>query len=117
MKSSGGSFGRRTLEKIGSVEVCVYDLRQMVDSLNNMKVRERGSYMQKVEFEEDRCKGCKLCVAACPKKLIVLGTHLNTMGFHPAIVVDQDACISCAFCARMCPDTVITVRKEEKERG
>lgn len=71
--------------------------------------------MLKVEFEEERCKGCELCISACPKNLIALAAHFNSMGFHPATVVDQESCISCAFCARMCPDVVITVRKEEKK--
>ncbi|AHF07362.1 4Fe-4S dicluster domain-containing protein [Desulfitobacterium metallireducens] len=71
--------------------------------------------MRKVEFEEERCKGCELCVSACPKNLIALADHLNGMGFRPAIVTDQESCISCARCAYMCPDVVITVRKEEKK--
>jgi len=70
--------------------------------------------MRKVEFDEERCKGCELCLEACPKHIILMADHLNAMGFHPATVVKQDACISCGFCARMCPDVAITVRKEEK---
>lgn len=70
--------------------------------------------MRKVEFEEERCKGCGLCLSACPKNLLELADYLNGMGFHPAIIKNQDACISCTFCARMCPDVVITVRREEK---
>lgn len=73
--------------------------------------------MHKVEFEEDRCKGCQLCVAACPKQLLVMGEHLNSMGFHPVVITEEEACISCAFCARMCPDLVITVRREDKKHG
>ncbi len=73
--------------------------------------------MLRVEFDEERCKGCELCAAACPQRIIVMAPRLNTMGFHPATVTEQERCISCAFCARMCPDVVITVRKEEKKRG
>ncbi|WP_407308359.1 4Fe-4S dicluster domain-containing protein [Desulfosporosinus sp. SB140] len=73
--------------------------------------------MLKVEFDEDRCKGCELCMDACPKHLVSMAEHLNSMGFHPAAVRDQEKCISCGFCARMCPDVVITVRKEEKGNG
>ncbi|MDR2671571.1 MAG: 4Fe-4S dicluster domain-containing protein [Oscillospiraceae bacterium] len=68
--------------------------------------------MSKVTFDADRCKGCSLCVSACPKKILALSEHtLNARGFHPAVIVDQGACIACAFCAMMCPDTVITVEK------
>lgn len=76
-----------------------------------------ANVLPKVEFDEERCKGCELCTKACPKQIIVMASHLNSMGFHPATVLDQEACISCAFCARMCPDVVITVRREEKHNG
>ncbi len=71
--------------------------------------------MEKVIFAEDRCKGCEMCTAACPKGIIVMAKHLNSMGFHPATVTEQEKCISCGNCYRMCPDQVITVRKEEKK--
>ena len=68
--------------------------------------------MHKVSFNEDRCKGCGLCVDACPKKIIGLSPGvLNKKGFHPARIIDQEKCIACAFCATMCPDVVITVEK------
>lgn len=68
-----------------------------------------------VKFNVDRCKGCSLCVSACPKKIVALSvTKLNARGFHPAEILDETACISCGFCALMCPDCVITVHKEEK---
>lgn len=68
--------------------------------------------MAKVTFREDRCKGCKLCVSVCPKKIVVIREDiLNAKGFHPAGVNEMDKCIGCAFCATMCPDCVITVEK------
>lgn len=68
--------------------------------------------MAKVEFREDRCKGCGLCVSVCPKKLIRLRTdHLNEKGFHPAGVEKQELCIGCTFCATICPDNVIEIYK------
>lgn len=68
--------------------------------------------MAKVTFNEDLCKGCSLCVGACPKGIIKLAeARLNVKGHHPAEIINQDACIACAFCATMCPDCVITVEK------
>lgn len=68
--------------------------------------------MAKVTFNEDRCKGCRLCTAVCPKKIVLIDTEkLNIKGFHPAGVKDMDQCIGCAFCATICPDCVITVEK------
>ena len=66
--------------------------------------------MAKVTFNEDRCKGCKLCVSACPKKIVVIAKdRINVKGFNPATVIEQDKCIGCAFCATICPDVVIEV--------
>ncbi len=68
--------------------------------------------MAKVTFREDRCKGCGLCVEACPKKIIELSTTvINKKGHYPAQITDEEKCIGCAFCATMCPDCVITVEK------
>ena len=68
--------------------------------------------MAKVTFDETLCKGCGLCVDACPKKILALGTEkINAKGYHPAAVTDEGACIGCAFCATMCPDVCITVEK------
>ena len=71
--------------------------------------------MNRVEFNIERCKGCGLCVLACPKKLLALSeTKMNAKGYHPAEMTDPAKCIACAMCATMCPDSVITVIKEVK---
>ena len=63
-------------------------------------------------FREDRCKGCGLCVSACPKKIILLRSgKLNAKGFHPAGIDEMDKCTGCASCAVICPDTVIEVER------
>lgn len=68
--------------------------------------------MAKVTFNSDLCKGCSLCVIACPKQIIALAKDkINAKGHSPAEITDQSKCIACAFCATMCPDSVITVEK------
>ena len=68
--------------------------------------------MAKLTIRTERCKGCGLCVNACPKKLLKLaGDKINAKGHHPAEITDMEACIGCAFCATMCPDCIITVEK------
>lgn len=68
--------------------------------------------MAKVSFNDDLCKGCGLCVNACPKHILELDkSRLNTKGYHPAVCKDMDSCIGCTFCAVQCPDSVITVER------
>ncbi len=68
--------------------------------------------MVKITFDTDRCKGCGLCVSACPKKLITIsGAALNKKGYWPAVITDPEACVGCASCAMMCPDCVIRVER------
>lgn len=58
----------------------------------------------------DRCKGCELCVAACPKKILKLDEVLvNQKGYHPISITNEDECTGCANCALVCPDGVINV--------
>ncbi len=68
--------------------------------------------MAKLTFQDERCKGCGLCVSACPKQLLTLSrTRLNQKGHAPVELTNEDECIGCAFCATMCPDCVITVER------
>ena len=67
--------------------------------------------MAKVTIELDTCKGCGLCVSACPKDVLKLSeTVSNKNGYFVAEVVNDD-CIGCASCAMMCPDVAITVER------
>ncbi|MCQ2507034.1 MAG: 4Fe-4S binding protein [Lachnospiraceae bacterium] len=68
--------------------------------------------MAKITFKENLCKGCGMCVNACPKNILELDkTRLNVKGYHPAVIKDQEKCIGCTSCAIMCPDVVITVER------
>jgi 2-oxoglutarate ferredoxin oxidoreductase subunit delta len=69
--------------------------------------------MVKVTINEIVCKGCGLCVRACPKNVLALSkTKLNAKGYHPAEVADPENCIGCASCARTCPDVAIHIEKD-----
>ena len=67
--------------------------------------------MARIETREERCKGCGLCIAVCPKKIIAFADHFNQSGFHPVFCVKQEDCTGCAICGRACPDMVIEVYK------
>ena len=68
--------------------------------------------MKNIIFNEENCKGCGLCITACPKKLIELDKNIiNKKGYNPASVKDKDACTTCGQCAIICPDVVIKIER------
>ena len=57
----------------------------------------------------ERCKGCNLCVVACPANVLELHPReVNNKGYHYAEMI-ADTYIGCSSCAVVCPDSVITV--------
>ena len=65
------------------------------------------------QIERDRCKGCGLCVAVCPKRVLEISDRVNLIGYFPAYQARPEDCIYCATCCRMCPDVAITILKTE----
>ena len=64
----------------------------------------------------DRCKGCQLCIVACPKNVIALAQKkVNVHGYPYVEAVNPDDCIGCASCGVVCPDGCITVYKKKME--
>jgi len=62
-----------------------------------------------------KCKGCGVCVEACPTKVIQLAAEVNGKGYHYAHMANPDACIGCANCGIVCPDTCITVYRAKAQ--
>jgi 2-oxoglutarate ferredoxin oxidoreductase subunit delta len=69
----------------------------------------------------ERCKGCGLCVAVCPKHGIVISKKSNKSGYFPAQATNSNSfdklttnCTGCAVCAIVCPDAAIEVFCESK---
>ena len=60
----------------------------------------------------ERCKGCDLCVIACPSDISALSAEANTKGYNYSQMTKPDLCIGCAACAYVCPDACITVYKK-----
>lgn len=68
--------------------------------------------MAKVIIDKNACKGCGLCVTACPKGILHLSeTEINAKGYSPVTISDMALCIGCASCARICPDIIFTIEK------
>ena len=65
-----------------------------------------------IEVNDHYCKGCELCISACPPKVLELDREkLTPKGYHPAHIF-KDGCTGCAICALVCPDAAITVYRE-----
>ena len=68
-----------------------------------------------IEVDQMHCKGCSLCVEACPQHVIALDMdHLTPKGYHPAKLI-AEGCTGCVICAIVCPDAAITVYREAKK--
>ncbi len=66
----------------------------------------------RIEVNELLCKGCELCVGACPQKVIALDMdRITPKGYHPASLI-SDGCTGCGICAVVCPEAAITVFRE-----
>lgn len=66
----------------------------------------------RVEIDTSQCKGCGLCVEACPRGCIVVGSDINELGYQHAKFVNK-RCAACGLCYYVCPEpgaiTVYTV--------
>jgi 2-oxoglutarate ferredoxin oxidoreductase subunit delta len=71
----------------------------------------------RIVIDAERCKGCELCVPACPQYVIEIADDLNARGYHPALYVDvAHDCTGCALCAVVCPEGCITVFRDIPQR-
>jgi 2-oxoglutarate ferredoxin oxidoreductase subunit delta len=64
-----------------------------------------------VVVNTERCKGCDLCVVACPSDVLELAKEVNGKGYNYARMKNPDECIGCANCGYVCPDGCITIYK------
>ena len=71
----------------------------------------------RIIIDAERCKGCYLCVSACPKEIIRPASSINQKGYTPAEVIAERAheCTGCAACAMMCPDVAISVYRRKAD--
>jgi NAD-dependent dihydropyrimidine dehydrogenase PreA subunit len=70
-----------------------------VQTMEKTEKRDRG--MLCVNAEE--CKGCGLCVEACPPKVIGMSERLNQYGYRTATYAGA-GCTGCGICFMVCPE-------------
>lgn len=70
-----------------------------------------------IKLDGTVCKGCRVCVEACPKQCIVISSEINKMGYQFAKFENPSGCIGCGICFYVCPEPgTITVYKDEEEK-
>ncbi len=58
------------------------------------------------------CKGCELCITACPPRVLVMSTEVNELGYRfPKLL---PGCTGCRACLQICPDFVFEVWKYDQ---
>ncbi len=67
-----------------------------------MSENESGA-LPRPEIEEDCCKGCGRCVAACPRHCLEMKDGMNRLGIRPA-AYGGSGCIGCGICFYNCPE-------------
>jgi len=60
-----------------------------------------------VTIATERCKGCDLCIPACPPRVLEISKATNALGYHFPLL--HDGCTGCSACADVCPDFVFEV--------
>jgi len=66
----------------------------------------------KIKINRELCKGCYLCIRACPLKILGKDTELNSTGTYPSKPTGSAACIACGNCYEVCADVCIEVYEE-----
>jgi len=65
--------------------------------------------MAKVEINPSYCKSCGLCLTACKKAVLAVGSQTNDMGYYYVVATQNDQCVGCGLCAVFCPEGAIEV--------
>lgn len=76
---------------------------------------KKGRGILKIDAEE--CKGCGLCIEACPPKVIGMSERLNRYGYRTAVYAGA-GCTGCGICFMACPEPgAITVLRLASSRA
>ena len=71
----------------------------MIDEKRPELKPDRGQ----LRIDEEECKGCGLCIEACPPKVISLSERLNHYGYRTALYAGT-GCTGCGICFMACPE-------------
>ena len=68
-----------------------------------------------VVVDKERCKGCGVCVGACPCNVLALSAAVNKKGYNFVEMANEDACTGCASCGIICPDSCLDIYRQKVE--
>ncbi|MBN1962918.1 MAG: 4Fe-4S binding protein [Deltaproteobacteria bacterium] len=54
--------------------------------------------MSRIDIDKELCKGCELCIRACPQGVLCTSKDINSKGYFPAMVSQPMQCIGCRVC-------------------
>ncbi|RLI52757.1 MAG: hypothetical protein DRO93_14555 [Candidatus Thorarchaeota archaeon] len=70
-----------------------------------------------VVIDKERCKGCGLCIEACPLDVLGFSGEYNSSGYNVAAMIHPEKCTGCAICAQVCPDVAIEVYRLQPDKA
>ena len=71
----------------------------MTEANKSDRKQDRGQ----LRIDEEECKGCGLCIEACPPKVIAMSERLNHYGYRTALYAGS-GCSGCGICFMACPE-------------
>ena len=70
-----------------------------------------------IEVNDLYCKGCELCLCACPQQVLSINIDQFTpKGYHP-VHIFREGCTGCGICALMCPEAALIIYREVSKRS
>lgn len=66
---------------------------------------------KKIQIDEEWCKGCGICIAVCPAKILELNDRMKASVKENS----EELCKECGLCELYCPDFAIVIFKTKKE--
>lgn len=65
---------------------------------------------KRLEVNSSWCKGCGICAAFCPKKILKLQNE-------KIVIAEIESCLKCGLCENLCPDFAIYLVEEEAQNN
>ena len=80
--------------------------------MNPGKKDKKG--VERLEINENLCKGCDICIEFCPTDVFDKSDKLNRRGYYLPVVARVEDCTGCRICDLMCPEMAIVIVEAKK---